>query len=76
MPKSKYDGSNFGMAISLTNKHFSSRNRPSLILHLTIGYQSLYTGHSWKKIIIDELHGILSFLLRLPADVPILSEYI
>jgi hypothetical protein len=75
MQKSKSDGSNFGMTIDLTNMHYISRNRPSLILHLMTGYQSLHIGHSWKKT-IEELQSILSFPLQLPACVPTLPEYI
>ena len=46
MQKSKSKGSSFGMAIDLTKMHCISRNRPSLIVHLMIGYQQLHIGHS------------------------------
>ena len=48
MQKSKSDGSNFEMRIGWTKMYYISRNLPSLILHLMIGYQSLRIGYTWK----------------------------
>jgi hypothetical protein len=56
--------------------HYISWNRPSLILHLMIGYQILHIGHNWEKKTIEELQSILSSSLQLLTDVPTLSEYI
>ena len=55
LQKSKSDGSNYGMAIGLTKILYISRNLPSLILHLMIGYQSLHIGHSWKTNVLRSL---------------------
>jgi hypothetical protein len=63
------------MVIDLTKMLCISRNCPSLILHLMIGYQSLHIGHSWKKT-IEELQSIISSPLQLPTCVLTLSEYI
>ena len=52
MQKSKLDGSNFGLEIGLTKMLYMSRNRPTLILHLMIDYQSLHIGHSWNFFLL------------------------